>query len=37
MGESSLAVPTAADVLNSMSREDAIAALDRIARGLPPL
>ncbi|KAI0690241.1 hypothetical protein C8T65DRAFT_588070 [Cerioporus squamosus] len=37
MGGSSLAAPSAAEVLNSMSREEAIAALDRIARGLAPL
>ena len=28
---------TAADVLNNMSREDAVEALRRIAQGLPPL
>ncbi|KAI0738962.1 hypothetical protein C8Q80DRAFT_1113144 [Daedaleopsis nitida] len=35
MGSESSMVPTAAQVLSSMSREEAIAALDRIARGLP--
>ncbi|TBU25589.1 hypothetical protein BD309DRAFT_971864 [Dichomitus squalens] len=38
MGDSEPAAAlTAAQVLNSMSREDAIAALERIARGLPPM
>ena len=37
MGSESTPTLTAAQVLNSMSREDAIAALDRIARGLPPM
>ena len=37
MGSEAPVVLTAADVLNSMSREDAIAALQRIANGLPPM
>ena len=37
MGSEPHAVLTAADVLNGMSREDAVAALERIARGLPPM
>ncbi|PIL23433.1 hypothetical protein GSI_14744 [Ganoderma sinense ZZ0214-1] len=37
MGSETTPTLTAAQVLNSMSREDAIAALDRIARGLPPM
>ena len=37
MGGAEAVTPTAAEVLSSMSREDAVAVLDRIARGLPPL
>ncbi|KAH9941666.1 uncharacterized protein BXZ73DRAFT_41380 [Epithele typhae] len=37
MGSEDSVVPTAAQVLNNMSREDAIMALERIAQGLSPL